>query len=180
VNSIRGGTRAKPLCAKCVNPDPNFWDRCPICKETWQPNPRRICHRCSLKQRACEILGDGHGNIRDSLVPLERALIGIERAATAMDWLARPAVAELLTTLARNERNLSHELLDELPASKTLNHLRAVLVAQGMLAIRDERLITLERWVSDVVDSHGNSSTTTQLRPPIVSPACCSCSTPSS
>jgi hypothetical protein len=153
VNSIRGGTRAKPLCAKCVNPDPDFWDRCPICKETWQINPRRACHRCSLKQRAREILGDGHGNIRDSLAPLEHALIGIERPATAMDWLARPAVAQLLTTLARDERDLSHELLDELPTSKTLDHLRAVLIAEGMLPNRDERLTTLERWVSDVVDS---------------------------
>jgi hypothetical protein len=32
VSPVRGGTRAAPLCARCVNPDPAFWERCPTCQ----------------------------------------------------------------------------------------------------------------------------------------------------
>ncbi|MBV8348100.1 MAG: hypothetical protein JOZ49_11370, partial [Mycolicibacterium sp.] len=155
---VRGGTRAKPLCAKCVNPDPDFWDRCPVCKQTWQISSTKVCHRCSLKRRARELLGNADGTVRASLAALEQALISIERPVTAMAWLARPAVAHLLSTLARDQRDLSHKLLDELPTSKTLDHLRAVLIGEGMLPQRDDRLAKLERWVDDLVRSRTDAA----------------------
>jgi hypothetical protein len=48
---------------------------------------------------------------------------------------------------------VTHDVLDELAAGKTLDHLRAVLVAGGMLPDRDERLVTLERWTAWIVAS---------------------------
>jgi hypothetical protein len=156
VSSVRGGTRRKPLCAKCLNPDPDFWDRCPVCQETWQTDPHRACHRCCLKRRAHEILADDGGQVQASVAPLELALVNVERPVTAMAWLGRPAVANLLSSLAHDDRDLTHEVLDELPASKTLDHLRAVLVAADMLPDRDDRLATLERWVSQLVQSRAD------------------------
>jgi hypothetical protein len=156
MSSVRGGTRQKPLCAKCLNPDPDFWDRCPVCQQTWQTDPHRACHRCCLKQRAHEILTGEDGHVRASLAPLEHALLTVERPVTATAWLGRPAVADLLSRLAHDDRALTHEVLDELPANKTLDHLRAVLVARGMLPHRDERLATLERWVSRLVQSRAD------------------------
>jgi hypothetical protein len=153
VASIRGGTRQEPLCARCVNSDPGFWDRCPSCRETWQIDPHRFCHRCCLKQRVHDVLSGADGRIRTDLAPLEHALASVERPVTAMAWLARPTVTQLLSELARDRGVLTHDVLDELPAGKTLDHLRAVLVAGGMLPERDERLVKLERWVAGVVQS---------------------------
>src|SRR6266702_2671609 len=47
----------------------------------------------------------------------------------------------------RGYRPLTHTALDELPDSKTLRHLRSVLVATGALPARDEHLAQLERWI---------------------------------
>ncbi|MEU4954381.1 hypothetical protein [Streptomyces lavendulae] len=46
---------------------------------------------------------------------------------------------------------MTHALLDEMPAGKPLNHLRALLVATGSLPPRDERLANLERWTEKKV-----------------------------
>src|SRR6266851_3634824 len=61
-----------------------------------------------------------------------------------------PAAA-LLRELAAGERALTHAALDELPDSKTIRHLRSVLVATGALASRDEHMIRLGRWITATV-----------------------------
>ncbi|MER6942962.1 hypothetical protein ABT294_02950 [Nonomuraea sp. NPDC000554] len=144
---LRGGTLDQPLCARCVNPDPDFWDRCPICETTWVLSVRP-CQRCLLGQDIRTLLADEGGRIADDLVSLERALTKVERPDVAMAWLRRPQVRELLTGIGRDSRKISHDTLDELPSSKTLDHLRSVLVASGSLPERDERLVGLERWTA--------------------------------
>lgn len=59
----------------------------------------------------------------------------------------------LLDILECTMDDLIEEVLDELAAGKTLDHLRAVLVAGGMLPDRDKRLVKLERWTSRIVAS---------------------------
>jgi hypothetical protein len=148
IASIRGGTRQTPLCAHCLNPDPDFWERCPICKTTWQTSAHRPCHRCTLTQRADEAFAGPDGSVRQELAPLHAALAGIDRPVTAVAWLSRPVVARLLKEIAADQGAVTHDILDELAAGQTLDHLRAVLVAGGILPDRDERLVTLERWAS--------------------------------
>ncbi|MCW2941742.1 MAG: hypothetical protein JWN00_4727 [Actinomycetia bacterium] len=144
---LRGGTLKEPLCAQCVNPDPDFWDRCPTCRTTWTLRPRP-CQRCTLDQRVRRLLGDDTGQIRAELAPLHHALTQVDRPDMAMSWLHRPKVAEILTQIGADTRRPTHEILDELPPSKTLDHLRSVLVATGTLPDRDERLVKLERWTA--------------------------------
>ena len=48
-------------------------------------------------------------------------------------------------------KELTHRTLDELPAGKTVEHLRAVLVAIGTLPERDEHMSRLERWTAWVI-----------------------------
>ena len=151
IASIRGGTRKAPLCAKCLNPDPDFWKRCPTCKTTWQTSAHRPCHRCTLTQRADEVFAGPDGSVRPELAPLHAALIGIDRPVTAVAWLSRPVVARLLKEIAADQRTVTHDVLDELAAGQTLDHLRAVLVAGGILPDRDERLISLERWATRII-----------------------------
>ena len=152
VAQIRSGTLQEPLCAQCLNPDPHFWGRCPACEVTWQLSPRP-CLRCTLDQRVRGFLDDGTGFIRPDLAPLHHALTGVERPDTAMAWLSRPRVGELLSALGDDRRQVSHETLDELPAGKTLAHLRSVLVAIGALPVRDQRLAELEHWTAALLDA---------------------------
>jgi hypothetical protein len=60
-------------------------------------------------------------------------------------------VRALLTELAAGQRPLTYATLDELPDSKTLTHLRSVLVGTGALPWRDEHLAQLERWIGMAV-----------------------------
>ncbi len=152
VAPVRGGTRQEPLCARCLNPDPAFWGRCPACKNTWQLSPGS-CQRCVLDQKIRGLLGDQNGAIRPDLAPLHQALSSVERPGTALAWMARPKVRALLTGLGGEDRRLTHEILDEFPADKTLAHLRSVLTAAGALPARDERLVKLERWITAAISA---------------------------
>ena len=145
---VYGGAPGAPLCARCVNPDPGFWDRCPECRETWMLSPRP-CQRCILGRHARQLLGNEAGQVRPGLGPLLKALTDAERPDTAVTWLRQPGVREILSAIGRQDRAVTHEALDEMPPGKTLAHLRSILVATGILPERDERLLRLEHWISE-------------------------------
>jgi hypothetical protein len=147
VARIWGGTLTAPLCAACLNPDPAFWDRCPDCRTTWQLTAEP-CRRCALAQTLREVLDvAGRGGLHPTLQPLAAALTGVERPDHALIWLRKPAVRAVLTAVSANPAALTHDLLDRLPATATMRHTRAVLVAAGVLGPRDERLTDLQRWI---------------------------------
>ncbi|WP_055632853.1 hypothetical protein [Streptomyces griseoruber] len=152
VAQARGGTWEAPLCAKCTNPDPDFWGRCPVCTTTWQLSPRP-CQRCVLDQQVRDLLGDATGALRPELAPFHEALTSAERPDVAIAWISRSKARDLLEHIGRDERPVTHEVLDELPPGKVLAHLRSVLVATGTLPPRDERLIALEKWITETVQT---------------------------
>ncbi|MGH3266551.1 MAG: hypothetical protein ACRDNS_31690 [Trebonia sp.] len=153
---VRAGTRAAPLCAACVTADPTIWKTCPSCGDSGRL-VTRVCLRCGLRQRVDEMLADGNGKVRPELGTLYEALVGIGRPATALSWLSRHTVACVLGELASGARPLSHATLDELAPTKTLAHLRAVLVATGILPDRDEHLAQLEAWAAKAVAARSDS-----------------------
>jgi hypothetical protein len=148
---VKAGTRDQPLCAGCAAPGASLWRACPGCG-----TPGRIlagaCRRCHLRDQARLLLADpGTGRTRAGLEPLRQALADASRPATALGWMRRDKVRALLAGLAAGDRPLTHAALDELPDSKTLRHLRSVLVSSGALPGRDEILIRLERWIRQAV-----------------------------
>ncbi|MFI5772835.1 site-specific integrase [Streptomyces sp. NPDC051658] len=152
VAQARSGTWEAPLCAKCTNPDPEFWGRCPVCTITWQLSTRP-CQRCVLNQQVRDLLGDATGVIRPELSPFHEALTSSERPDVAFAWVSRSKARDLLERIGRDERPVTHEVLDELPGGKVLAHLRSVLVATGALPPRDERLVALEKWITATVQA---------------------------
>ena len=148
--SIRAGTRDTPLCANCSAADPSIWKTCPSCGEPGHLISR-VCQRCRLRQRVDGLLVAADGQVRPQLQGLHQALVGADRPATALKWLSSDTVVSVLAELSGGARPLSHAALDELPPSKTLAHLRAVLVATGALAARDEHLNKLEAWIAQTV-----------------------------
>jgi len=147
---LRAGTRQEPLCGSCAAPGTE-WKTCPACG-TGERLVAGACRRCHLHQQLRELLADpATGRVRPGLQAFQQALAGIERPENALGWLRRPKVRALLTELAAGQRPLTHAALDELAASKTLTHLRSVLVGTGALPGRDEHLAQLQRWITSAV-----------------------------
>jgi len=109
------------------------------------------CARCSVGQRLIELLSDARGEIRPDLQALYEALLTAKRPSTVAAWLDTSAAPAILRDLQAGNRPLTHQTLDDLPAGKTVEHLRAVLVAVGALPHRDEQMIRLERWIGRVI-----------------------------
>ena len=153
VRRVRSGTLTDPPCATCARPDPSFWRTCPGCGEHTAHRNRR-CARCSLRQRLSELLSDDAGTVHPQLQSLHDNLANHERPNTVLAWLNKDTASAILRELAAGQRALTHAALDELPDSKPIRHLRAVLVATGALAPRDEHLIRLEHWVTTSITGH--------------------------
>lgn len=154
VELIRGGTLTRPLCATCTRPDPSFWRGCPACGRPQLST--RSCTRCNLRQRLAVLLADGSGGIRAELRGLHDTLADSERPNLVLAWLNKTAIANILREFGTGQRALSHAALDESPASKPVEHLRAILVATGALPPRDEHLARLERWIERTLAEHGD------------------------
>ncbi len=147
---LRAGTRDQPLCGSCAAPGTE-WKTCPACG-TGERLVAGACRRCHLHKQLRELLADPvTGRVCSGLQAFQQALAGIDRPETALGWLRRPGVRALLTELAAGQRPLTHAALDELPASKTLTHLRSVLVSISALPGRDEHLAQLEGWIGTAV-----------------------------
>jgi hypothetical protein len=154
VELIRGGTLTKPLCAACARPDPSFWRGCPACGHPQLST--RSCTRCNLRHRLDATLAGGDGDVRAELRGLHDTLASSERPNLVLAWLNKTTTASVLREFGTGQRALSHAALDELPASKPVEHLRAILVATGTLPPRDEHLAHLERWITRTLAEHGD------------------------
>jgi hypothetical protein len=104
-----------------------------------------------VDQRLRELLSDTAGKIRPELQALHHNLANHERPMTVLGWLGKSNAPAILRELGTGTRPLTHAALDELPESKPIEHLRAILVATGALPARDQHLARLERWVTATI-----------------------------
>lgn len=146
---VRGGTLTEPLCATCTRPDPGFWRSCTHCGQPGRIHNGR-CARCTVQQRLRELLGDNDGEIRPELQALYHSLATTDRPSTVAAWLDKSAAPTILRGLEAGKQ-ITHQVLDDLPASKPTEHLRSVLVAIGTLPPRDEQMTRLERWITRTI-----------------------------
>lgn len=144
VAPLRGGSRDHPLCSACTRPDID-WHSCPVCGQPGRIHKGR-CARCAVRQRLHQLLADEAGIISADRESFYQALAATERPATLAAWLDRSAAPQILRDLTR--RPLTHQALDDLPASKTVEHLRSILVATDTLPARDEQLARIDRWIT--------------------------------
>jgi hypothetical protein len=146
---LKGGTLEEPLCARCLNPDPAFWKRCASCQETWQLSTAE-CTRCHLDRKLRKLLTPPGGAIAPELDRLREALVRVDRPDYMLDWVHKPHVRPVLQSIASGQAT-THTALDVLPPGGTLDHVRAMMVATGVLPDRDERLTALEQWISQAI-----------------------------
>lgn len=147
---VRGGSIDRPLCASCTQPDSSFWKRCPTCAEATKLTGGP-CARCDLRRRLTDLLGGPDGTIASQLQTLYENLAAVELPATVSSWIGHHHTAAILGGLARGDLPIAHDTLDRLRPAKTVEHLRAVLVATGALPDRDEHMARLEAWVTDTI-----------------------------
>lgn len=162
VRLVRSGTPTHPLCGPCTRPD-GSWHACPGCDEqTWYRSGR--CARCALTRRLDQLLRDDTGQLNPRLLVLHEHLAGHDRPDTVLAWLNKDTAATLVHELATGRSALTHAGLDELPDSKPVRHLRAVLVATGALPQRDEYLARLEQWITTTLTDRADPEQRALLR----------------
>ncbi len=86
---------------------------------------------------------------RPQLRALYQALVSADRPDTVASWLDRSAAPAILRSL--EGQPLTHQVLDDLPDGKPVEHLRARLVATGSLPARDDHLARLQRWITQTL-----------------------------
>ena len=149
VRPVRGGNSEHPLCATCTRSDASFWKACPSCGEATKLTTEP-CVRCELGRRLRQLLGPT-GTIGSDLSALYDSLAAAERPDQAVGWLKTSAATAVLADLGAGRLGLTHETLDGLERTKSLEHLRSVLVATGALPARDEQMARLEAWVEATI-----------------------------
>lgn len=125
----------------------------PACCSSRRPAPLvGICARCALRDDLNDLLAPG-GDSRPELAALVEAFCTATRPESVITWKRNPAVTALLTDIGTGALALSHEALDQVPASRAAEHLREMLVHHGLLPARDPDLAKFERWLQARLDS---------------------------
>ncbi|HET7327023.1 MAG TPA: hypothetical protein VFJ14_07010 [Nocardioidaceae bacterium] len=113
---------------------------CATCQTTATPltivDEQRVCHTCALRHDLDALLPD---NVDGRLTALRPAILAAEPFTTRR-WLTNNRT--ILADLHNGRLPLTHDTLDRLDAGRGIEHLRAMLVAAGLLLDDPERLIT--------------------------------------
>ena len=143
------------LCASCAGIKENY--TCRRCGTEWALR-RGICEWCHL--------GDVLDGLMDGpvdLSALRAQLLGAARPDSLIIWLYDAPPRELLHGLSAGTIPLTHGALDSFAHRVAADHLRALLVAVGILPARDERLAHFDRWVTERLAEVATSETHLQL-----------------
>ncbi|MGH9181447.1 MAG: hypothetical protein ACRDY5_07010, partial [Acidimicrobiales bacterium] len=129
-----GATR----CASCAGVD--SLATCRRCGAEERPYADGLCVRCSLAEHARKLVPPG------ALEPVYAAIVAARQPYSAHNWLRSAASARILASLPTAGGPLSHRTLDACSPPKAVDHLRHLLVANGVLEPRDEGVVRLEVW----------------------------------
>jgi hypothetical protein len=128
---------------------------CRICGREDKLYERGRCDRCALARRTTELMMGPDGVVPAELVGVHDTIVASATPRKALNWLRQGAGAPILAALAAGTMALSHDALDDHPRPMAANHLRQMLVAHGVLAPRDEQLVSLERLTAQTVAAIG-------------------------
>lgn len=130
----------RALCSDCAGLPP--LSVCGACGAEDRLYEAGRCFACTLRHRLDDLIGDA-----PALTGLRVTLAESPSPRAAVRWLAKPETRQVLSAMAAGDLPVSHEALDGLPATKSLAHLRQVLVSAGVLPERDEDTARLEAWM---------------------------------
>jgi len=129
-------------CAECAGVAPLAV--CRTCGAEERPYAGGDCVRCALAERARQLIGDIDGPLH----AVYEAIAAAPQPYSAHNWLRSSAAAAILAELAAGTIPLSHEALDAHHQTRGADYLRHLLVANAVLAPRDDELARLQSWVA--------------------------------
>lgn len=142
-----GGER---VCGPCAGVKVDH--DCVRCGASLGVRNRGRCARCHLSDRLEQMtVQAADGPNRAHIRALTAVLAASSRPRGVLKWLEESHGAGLLAALAGSARPITHEALDELPASHAVYHVRDLLVASGILPARNEHLARVEPWLQRVL-----------------------------
>lgn len=133
-----------PTCRECSHISLNV--DCRECGLEGEIYRAGRCWRCELRREAEALLTPPGSPERVELRALVEAIATMERPNSGVTWIRQTHVKPLLASLGRGEIPLSHDALDGLPKSRTIEHLRGLLVEHDALPPRDRYLTEFKQW----------------------------------
>jgi len=139
----------RPACRACTGIRLNV--DCAGCGAEAELYSRGLCWTCTLAATVDRLLTNpGTGTMAAELRPVAAALKAMPRANSGLTWIRQSHVQAFLTELAVRPV-ISHEILHALPAHRTRDYFRALLVEHGALPRRDERRARYEAWAAQAL-----------------------------
>lgn len=132
------------LCGPCSHIDDLTCTRCGTEAEHYR---KGICARCALSDDLATLLLTRPGDPA-AMATLHTGMTAADRPESLLTWMRSPTVRDLLTRLGAGDIPLNHPGLDAEPASRAVEHLRALLEAHGLLPGRDHYLALFESWLT--------------------------------
>ncbi len=136
-----------PLCSTCYRKNPASFRPCTNCGTTEHLYHHGLCIRCAVREHLLSVLSHDQGGMHPHAETIYHVLAASD-PAPLMQWLTRSSAAGVLAEISQAGHCPGHADLDRFPQSKDVRHLRKILVAGGILPVRDERLAGLEQWVT--------------------------------
>jgi hypothetical protein len=137
----------KPICLRCSGIPVH--QSCRRCDTPGWLGRDGCCWRCVLTELVTDLLTGPEGHIPDHLRPLAEGICGMRRPQSGFSWLHKnPQARQLLQDLASGTLACDHAALDERFPSRTLDHLRGLMVTYGVLPPRDRRLAAFTRMIT--------------------------------
>ncbi len=138
-------TDGTDICRDCAGITTNM--TCDSCGSETERFRTGHCIRCVLRTDLAGLLHP-HTPPDLSLKRLIGVLAAADRPESVYTWMRGANTKELLTRLGARTIALTHESFDALPASRSVEYLRELLVHHGMLPDRDRQLAAFEQWLA--------------------------------
>lgn len=136
----------KPTCRDCSGIKLNI--DCRRCGAEGELYRAGHCWRCVLSDEVDSALAGPDGMVPEPLKSVAAALRAMPRANSGLTWIRQPHVQQVLQRLASRGDGLGHDALDELPASRTLEYVRGLLVEHGALPPRHRHIDDYADWLT--------------------------------
>jgi hypothetical protein len=133
------------ICRDCAGITTNL--DCDKCGREGERLRGGQCARCVLTHDLEQILTP-HTPPDMRIKRLVTELAAVPRPESIITWMRHPVTKDLLNRIGTRELQLTHDAFDALPPSRSLEHLREMLVHHHMMPDRgDPRLARFEAWL---------------------------------
>jgi integrase len=141
----------RDICRDCAAITTNL--DCDNCGREAERRRGGHCARCVLTGDLEQILKP-HAPPDMRIKRLITELAAVPRPESIITWMRHPVTAALLTKVGTRELQLSHDAFNALPPSRSLEHLREMLVHHRMMPNRgDPRLARFETWLEQRLET---------------------------